>query len=141
MRLYIKKILSLALIVFFPLTGCLKTPPCLNMQFDHLLRTDRIVITDNMGKEIKVIEDKSKIKEITTFALSHNSGWETPWSGTPIALLRANFYCKGSFLGDLGVGDDFLTSQGCAGFQSRNVSEKNRELIMGLFSVDDPYAD
>ena len=141
MRRYIKNILSLALIVCFPLTGCLKTPPCLNMQFDYLTRTDRIVITDNMGKEIKVIADKSIIKEITTFALTHNSGWETPWSGTPIALIRANFYCKESFVGDLGVGDDFLTSQGCAGFQSRSVSEKDRELIMGLFLVDDPYAN
>ncbi|MFZ2633918.1 MAG: hypothetical protein WA081_11150 [Desulfosalsimonadaceae bacterium] len=136
-----KNLLTLALILCFPLTGCLKAPPCLNMQFDHLTRTDRIIITDNMGKEIRVITNRAKIKEITTFALTHHSGWETPWSGTPIALLRANFYCKRFFVGDLGVGDNFLTSQGCGRFQSRSVSEKDREIIMGLFSVDDPYAD
>ena len=141
MGIHIKKILSLAFILFFPLPGCLMAPPCLNMEFNHLTRTDRIVITDNMGKEIKVVTDKERIKEITTFVLTHHSGWETPWSGTPIALIRANFYCKRFFVGDLGVGDDFLTSQGCGRFQSRNVSEKDREIILSLFSVDDPYAD
>jgi len=141
MGIHIKKCLSLAFILFFPLFGCLMPPPCLNMQFDQLTRTDRIVITDNMGKSLRVITDTAEIKKITDFTLSHRSGWETPWSGTPIALLRANFYCQKSFVGDLGVGDDFLTSQGCGRFQSRSVSEKDREIIMGLFSVDDPYAD
>lgn len=129
------------MILCFSLSGCIKSPPCLNMQFDHLLKTDRIIITDNLGKSLRVITDTSEIKKITDFTWSHRSGWETPWTGTPIALIRVNFYCKGSFVGDLGVGDDFLTSQGCGRFQSRNVSEKDREIIMGLFSVDDPYTD
>ena len=36
--------------------------PCLNMQFEQLLRTDRISITANMVIKINEIEDKSQIK-------------------------------------------------------------------------------
>ena len=110
------------------------------MKLERLMQTDRIVITDNMNREMRTIKDEATIGKFTSFALSHRSGWETPWAGTPVALVRANFYIGGKFIGDLGVGSNFLTAQGCGGFQSSDISAKDREIIMRLLDVKDPYA-
>lgn len=123
------------------LSGCLGGTPCPDMQFQRLTPTDRIVIIDNRNREIRTIQDQTKIGEITRFALSHASGWETPWAGTPVASVRANFYVGEKFIGDLGVGRNFLTAQGCSFFQSRKVSAKDREVILRLLAVKDPYVD
>ncbi len=122
------------------LSGCLTNRPCLDMRWERLAQTDRIVISDS-SREKRTIQDKATIEKITAFALSHRSGWETPWAGTPVALVRADFYVGSKFLGDLGVGSNFLTAQGCGYFQSRNVSAQDREIIMSLFAVKDPYLD
>lgn len=135
------KTMLLLFALFVSFCGCIKAPPCLNMQFDVLAGADRIIITDNTGKPLRRVTEPSEIKQISGFALSHRSDWETPWSGTPIAPIRANFYQNNRFIGDLGVGDDFLTSQGCGRFQYRPVSETDRQWIMKLFSVEDPYRD
>ena len=121
------------------LSGCLENAACPDMKFERLMKTDRIVITDNMNKEIKTITDKSNIGDITNFALSHSAGWETPWAGTPVAKLRANFYIGEKFIGDFGVGSNFITAQGCGYFQSRTISEIDRKVIMSLLAVKDPY--
>ena len=121
------------------LSACLENKPCPEMNFERLNQTNRIVITDNMNKEIKTITDLSRIGEIKNFALSHSTGWETPWYGAPVALVRANFYVGEKFIGDFGVGKNFLSAQGCGFFQSREVSAKDRETILGLFAVKDPY--
>ena len=131
--------LLILIICTLSLGGCLENSRCPDMKLERLFQTNRIVITDNMNREIRTINDEATIGKITSFALSHSSGWETPWAGTPVALLRANFYIGEKFIGDLGVGSNFLTAQGCGFFQSRDVSAKDREIIMELLAVKDPY--
>ncbi|HET7832801.1 MAG TPA: hypothetical protein VFK88_07545 [Gallionella sp.] len=111
------------------------------MKWERLAQTDRIVISDSLGREKRTIQDKATIEKITAFALSYRSGWETPWGGTPVALVRADFYVGSKFLGDLSVGSNFLTAQGCGYFQSLKVSAQEREAVMSLFAVKDPYSD
>jgi hypothetical protein len=132
------KVLLSGIFVSLLLSGFLDSE-CVDMQFERLSKTDNIVITDNLNKKLRSINDEATINEIVNFALSHKTKWATPVAGTPVALLRANFYSNGKFIGDLGVGSNFLTAQGCGYFQSREVTSKDREMIMGLFSVKDPY--
>ena len=103
------------------------------------MESDRIVVSDNLNRPMRTIEDQSVIAEITKFAISHNAEWETPWGGTPVAPVRANFYVGEKFIGDLGVGDNFLTAQGCGFFQSRDVSLKDRSILLSLLDVADLY--
>lgn len=121
------------------LVGCLEDTPCDDMNFD-IKQVDRIIISDNMGKELKTITEKAKIAEIKAFVLSQNTGWVLPRAGVPVALVRANFYSGDKFINDFGVGGNFATFQGCGFWQSRKLSAKDRETIMGIFSVKDPYA-
>lgn len=131
--------LTLLAASFLSLSGCLEDAACPDMKFERLEQTDRIVITDNINKEIKTITDKSKISGITAFAMSHGTDWAIPWAGTPVAKLRANFYVSDKFIGDFGVGSNFIAAQGCSFFQSRNISANDREVIMSLLAVKDPY--
>lgn len=126
-------------ICWIGLSGCLKDARCPDMKFERLTQTDKIVITDNMSRELRSINDRAKIEEITDFALSHSSGWKVPWTGTPVAMVQANFYVGEKLVGDLGVGGDFLTAHGCGYFQSRSVSKKDRKTIMSLLEVEGLY--
>lgn len=120
--------------------GCSKDDPCPDMRFERFLKVNRIVITDNHNNELRTIQDDATISGITNFAVAHGSDWKAPWHGTPVALVRANFYIDDKFLGDFGVGNNFLTAQGCRAFLSRQVSQNERSEIMQLFAVLDPYA-
>lgn len=130
-------VLIVSLLLMF---GCRTNQPCPDMHFDELSGSNRIVITNSLNKELRVIAVHDEIRAIVAFAQAHDTGWETPWAGTPVAKLRTNFYAGDKFLGDLGIGETFMTAQGCGSFQSREVSPSDREQIMALLGVSDPYA-
>src|SRR5439155_7430636 len=108
---------------------------CPDMRFARLRPADRVMITSNMNDALRTICDPVSISNLVAFAEAHESGWGTPWFGPPVALVRAHFYSGSRFLGDLGVGTDFLTAQGCGSFQSRRVSASDRTAVMQLFGV------
>lgn len=108
---------------------------CPDMRFARLRPADRVMITSNMNDALRTISDPVSISNLVAFAEAHESGWGTPWFGPPVALVRAHFYSGSRFLGDLGVGTDFLTAQGCGSFQSRRVSASDRTAVMQLFGV------
>lgn len=121
--------------------GCTLGTSCPDMRFPRLRPADRVVITSNLNDTLRTISDTASISELVAFAEAHDSGWGTPWFGPPVALVRANFYAGSQFLGDLGVGSDFLAAQGCGSFQSRSVSPSDRVAVMRVFGVPDPYKD
>ncbi|WP_158884401.1 hypothetical protein [Rhodanobacter sp. L36] len=88
---------------------------------------------------LRVIRDNREIGQLTAFARTHDTQWKTNGAGVPVALVGANFYAGNKFLGDLDVGNNFLTAQGCGDFQSRDVSPQDREEVLGLLGVKDPY--
>jgi len=94
-----------------------------------------------MNDPRRTISDPASISNLVAFAEAHENGWEVPWWGPRGALVRANFYSGSRFLGDLGVGSDFLGAQGCGDFHSRPVSAGDRVAIMRMFGVPDPYKD
>ena len=130
--------ITLALCIL-SLASCQLSQPCSNMRFGRFNGADRIEITNLSNKSLRVISEKHEIQKFASFAQAHGSDWATPITGTPVAGVRANFYSGGKFLGDLGVGSNFLTAQGCGYFQSRTVSQEGRKAIMKLFGVLDPY--
>ncbi|MBA2413281.1 MAG: hypothetical protein H0V63_10715 [Burkholderiaceae bacterium] len=121
------------------LVGCATNSACPSMGFERFARADRIVITDNLNRELRTVTDKPTLDAINEFAMSQRDGFSTPFAGTPVALLRANFYSGAKFLGDFGVGRTFLSAQGCGSFHSRGVAPDDRATIMRLFAVKDPY--
>jgi hypothetical protein len=113
---------------------------CWDMGFEQLRLADSVVITTNHAKAPRTITDTAIVSQLVAFALDHESGWVAPWYGVPIGRIRANFYQKGTFLGDLAVGENFLVAQGCGYFYSRPVSRADRVKLLALFDVPDPAA-
>ena len=122
------------------MSGCTMGARCQDMQFARLRPADRVLITTNMNETLRTISDPASVAALVSFAEAHASDWEVPWYGPPGALVRANFYAGNRFLGDLGVGNTFLTAQGCGDFHSRPVSAADRAVVMQMFGVQDPYA-
>jgi hypothetical protein len=105
----------------FWLNGCAWVGDrCGDMGFEQLRLADSVVITTtNHAKALRTITDKAIVSQLVAFALDHESGWIAPWYGVPIGTVGANFYQKGTFLGDLDVGENFLVAQGCSYFYKR----------------------
>jgi len=121
------------------LASCNLDAPCEDMAFGRLTSADRAVVRTNNMRDLREITDAATIDKLTAFAISHADNWETPIAGTPVAMLRVDFYSGNDFLGDFGLGSDFLSAQGCGFFQSRSVDPKDREALLQLFGVPDPY--
>lgn len=127
------------LICLVALNGCFGDPLCRDMNFGSLKSADRIVLTDNNTREIDSIVQRNRIDDFVAFALSHGDGWKIGATGAPVALLRANFYEGDRFIGDFGIGSDFIAAQGCGYFAFREVSAADRARLMELFATRDPY--
>ena len=114
---------------------------CPDMRSAELRAADRVLITSSMNDPLRTISDPSSISDLVAFAEAHESGWGAPRWGPSGGLLRANFYSRNRFLGDLGVGSDFLAAQGCADLQSRPLPAGDRAAVIRMFGVPDPYKD
>ncbi|MCE9636303.1 MAG: hypothetical protein K8T90_11425 [Planctomycetes bacterium] len=105
--------------------------------FDALAAADRVVVRGtSMDDERRTITDRASIASLAAFAADHADGWETPWYGPPVALLRADFYVGETYVRHLGVGSNFLTTDE---FLSRSVNDGDRAAVMKLLGVADPY--
>ena len=111
------------------------------MRFERLRETDRAVITVGTGHPYAEIRSRDTLAALVKFAEEHSSGWGEPWYGAPVAQLYVNFYAGDRFLGDLGVGPNFLSAQGCAFFQSRSVTSSDRKALIALIGVDPDAED
>lgn len=116
------------------ISGC-GDNPCDHMNFEEFRNANRIEITDSLSNVLRKIQEPKEINALVEFAISHKSGWGTPWAGTPIASINANFYQGDNFLGDFGLGSNFLAAQGCGYFQSRSINYKDRATLIKLFGV------
>ena len=121
------------------LVGCKFDAQCKDMELSRLQSADRVVVVTNNMQELRVITDAQTVAKLGAFAVSHPDNWEVPLAGPPVALVRGDFYRGSQFLGDLGLGSDFISAQGCGHFQSRSVSAKDREALLKLLGIADPY--
>jgi hypothetical protein len=106
------------------------------MHFEQLREADRAVVTVGSGREYTEIRSPDTLRALVDFAQAHSYGWGEPWYGAPVARVYVNFYAGTRFLGDFGVGTDFLSAQGCGFFQSRTVSSDDKRKLVALIGAD-----
>ena len=109
------------------------------MDFEAFRQADRAVITVDSHASDDEIRSVDTLRALAGFAEEHSSGWSYPEFGPPIARLSVQFFAGDRFLGDFGVGTDFLAAQGCGYFYSRAVSAADRQKLIALIGVPDPY--
>jgi hypothetical protein len=129
----------LTVIIGVALTSC-GGGSCDDMHFERLREANRAVITvesHTVGAEIR---SPDALRRLVDFAEEHSSGWGYPWYDSPVARLRVDFFAGSRFLGDIGVGDNFLSAQGCGYFQSRQLSRADRKRLISLIGVPESYA-
>jgi hypothetical protein len=93
------------------------------MQIDFAAFTvaDRLVLTDNLNRPSKTIADPETIDAVMAFLLQQKHHWGVPPGGVPVARLRLNFYADDRILGNVGVGQEFLSLHYAGGFYSKQV--------------------
>jgi len=124
----------------FMLASCSTSNECPYMDFQEFRVADRALITVDSNAIDDEIRSVDRLRALVDFAEEHNSGWSSPVFGPPIARLSVQFFVGNRFLGDFGVGTDFLAAQGCGYFYSRAVSAADRQKLIALIGVPDPYA-
>jgi hypothetical protein len=120
--------------------ACSNSSRCADMGFERLRQADRAVVTVDSRSVGTALRSKEALRALEEFAELHGSGWGSPWYGTPVARLRVDFFSGNRFLGDLGVGSNFLAAQGCGYVQSRKLAAADRAELVGLIGAADPYA-
>jgi hypothetical protein len=108
------------------------------MGFKSFEKADRIVVKQMSKTILTTITDRPRILQIAQFAEAHGNDWSVPLAGTPIGNISLEFYSGGQFLGDLGIGKEFLDAQGCGYFFSRRLATDDRHEISRLIGVSDP---
>ncbi len=121
------------------LVGCNLDAKCEDMGFSRLQSADRVVVVSNNMQQLRVITDVQTVAKLGAFAMSHPDNWHVPLTGAPVALVRGDFYRGSQLLGDIGLGSNFISAQGCGYFQSRVVTAKDRVVLLRLLGVADPY--
>jgi hypothetical protein len=112
--------------------------PCDDIDFRSLNDADRIVVKYMSKTVLTTIHDSQAIARAASFAQSRTRGWADRIAGTPIGTLSVDFYAGEKFVGGFGIGDSFLTAQGCDAFVSRSLSGKDRREIMRILDIQDP---
>jgi hypothetical protein len=106
--------------------------PCQLVGFERWRDTDKVVVKSNANVVLREITNKDAISELVGFAVAHSDDWTAPWYGTPVPSMTAEFYRGTQFLGHLGVGNQFLETQGCDDFVSRKISASEYQSAMKL---------
>jgi len=129
----------LSVLLGLALTSC-GGGTCGDMHFERLREANRAIVTVESHPVGAEIRSQDALRRLVDFAQDHSSGWGYPWYDAPVARLRVDFFADTLFLGDLGVGNNFLSAQGCGYFQSRRVSGADRKHLISLIGVPESYA-
>jgi hypothetical protein len=113
--------------------GCSET--CRDLQFKDWHTADRVEVLGNGRESLKTIRETSAIQRLAAYAQSQRDGWSAPFGGTPIAVLKLDFYSGQKFLGHLGLSQRFLETQGCDDFVSRKLSAADWDMLLGVIGV------
>jgi len=133
----VRSLLSLSAVV---ISACSTSTSCPDMHFERFREADRAVVSVHSRAVGPELRSPDTLRALADFAQAHSTGWHYPWYGPPVADLRVDFFSGTRFLGDFGVGTNFLSAQGCDYFQSRPVNSADRRKLIALIGVADPYA-
>jgi hypothetical protein len=131
---------SLPALTAVAISACSTSNSCPHMHFERFREADRAVVSVDSRAVGPELRSPDTLRALADFAQAHSTGWQYPWFAPPVARLRVDFFSGTRFLGDFGVGTNFLEAQGCDYFQSRRVDSDDRRKLIALIGVADPYA-
>ena len=114
----------------------MKKSQLLELSFNSLEGTDRIVVTTNIDETIKKIDKPEIIGAVLTLIQRYRHGWTVPRGGVPVARIRLNFYQGDKILGNIGVGKGFLTAHQYGSFYSKNSDEGERRNMLEIIGLE-----
>jgi hypothetical protein len=131
---------SLPALTAVAIAGCSTSTSCPDMHFERFREADHAVLSVDSHAVGPELTSRNTLRALADFAQAHSTGWSYPWYGPPVARLKVDFFSGTRFLGDFGVGTTFLSAQGCGYFQSRRIDAHDRQTLIALIGVADPYA-
>jgi hypothetical protein len=108
----------------------------MNISFDHLNATTRLIVTTNTNKTLRQIEDGEKIGQVLAVVKKYQTDWDVPTAGVPVANLRLNFYMGDKLLGNIGLGRTFLTALHQGNFVSRPFDLTTYNEVLKLLDME-----
>lgn len=119
------------------LSACGLAGDCQSMKFSSLAQANRMRISTNHDKTLRETTDRAEIASLVKFVSARTDSWCKPWAGVPIGLARAELYSDKTFLGAVSLGSNFA---GAGQWRVRTLEKAEREELLHIFGIADPYA-
>jgi len=123
--------------VFGALSACGFAEDCKSLNFSSLAQANLMRIATNHDKTLRETTDQAEIASLVKFVSARTDSWCTPRAGVPIGLVRAELYSDKKFLGVVSLGPNFA---GAGQWRVRTLEKAEREKLLHIFAVSDPYA-
>lgn len=119
------------------LSACGFAEDCQSMDFSSLAQANLMWIATNNDKTLRETTDKTEITSLVQFVSARTDSWCKPWTGVPIGLVRAELYSDSKLLGVVSLGPNFI---GAGQWRVHHLERAEREELLRIFSISDPYA-
>ena len=119
------------------LAACGFAEDCQSLDFSSLAHANRMRIATNHDKTIRETTDQAEIAALVKFISVRTESWCKPWAGIPIGLARAELYADKKLLGSVSLGSNFA---GAGQWRVRILEKSEREELLHIFAISDPYA-
>jgi hypothetical protein len=106
------------------------------VEFGDLSDADLIRITSNLNEELASVVNRETIRAVVDWLSARGDGWFVPPQGVRVARLRLNFSRGDRSVGNVGVGQGYLTAHRKGRFYQRDADPQDREALLGLLGFD-----
>ncbi len=103
-----------------------------HVDFSDLDAADTVRMTTNLNEEIARIADPKAIAAVVRWLCERSDGWSEPPGGAVILDDRLNFSAGRRSLGNVGVGDRYMTAHRKGRFYQRDAGPSDREEMLRL---------
>jgi hypothetical protein len=109
---------------------------CQSINFSSLAQANRMRIATNHDETLRETSVPAEIASLVKFFSARTDQWCKPWAGVPIGRARAELYLGKKFLGAVSLGSNFA---GAGQWRVRSLEKPEREELLRLFGIADPY--
>lgn len=130
-------VVGVASVLSLAVSGCDWSSDCRSLDFALYASADRLRIATSTGQGLRESQASSEISALRTFLSEREDGWCKPWYGVPVGRVRAELYAGRRFLGSVHLGANFV---GVGMWRVRPAGPEERQELLSIFAVEDPYA-